>query len=95
VSTPTGEQYEVFDTTGLCVFLARVLSEEPVVDLVNELLLEHVVAGLYHRSVVARSLRALVDEALDVATDEDWQRCADLLIADARAVLDDGAAVTE
>lgn len=48
------------------------------------MLYDHIVCGRYHPSVIAESLRPLIDEALSTATVQDWQRVADDLIADAR-----------
>lgn len=51
------------------------------------MLYDHVVGGRYHPSVVAESPRPLIDEVLDTATAQDWQRIADDLIAEARQSL--------
>jgi hypothetical protein len=68
-------------------FLKRALEDDAVADPVNELLFEHVVAGRYHRSVVAESLPTYIAEILAAATGEDWQAVADELIAEAREVI--------
>lgn len=56
----------------------------------NELIFEHVVGGRFHRTVVADSLPAFVNEILETATVADWQAVADNLIAEARALHDEG-----
>ncbi|MGH3260537.1 MAG: hypothetical protein ACRDNS_00935, partial [Trebonia sp.] len=58
-----------------------------VQDEVNDLLIEHVVKGRFHPSVVADSLRPIIDELLNTMTRADWQLVADQLINDARQVL--------
>jgi hypothetical protein len=70
----------------LRAFLKRALEDDAVVDPVNELLFEHVVAGRFHSSVVAENLPAYITEILGAATREDWQAVADELIAEAREV---------
>lgn len=44
---------------------------------------DHMVGGRYHPTVIAESLRPLIDEVLNTATAHDWQRVADGLIVDA------------
>lgn len=68
-------------------FLAHALSHDAVDDGVKELLFDHVVAGKYHASVVASSLKPLLDRLLEETTADDWQAVADAMIADARAEL--------
>lgn len=50
----------------------------------NDLIFEHVVAGRHHRSVVADSLRPIVEEILGATTATGWQAVVDQLIAEAR-----------
>jgi hypothetical protein len=67
-------------------FLARLLSDELIADAVSDLFFEHVVAGRYHPSMVAASLRPIVEEVLNTTTAADWQAVAERLIAEAREV---------
>lgn len=68
-------------------FIRCALAHDAIADPVFELLYEHVVEGRPHSSIVASSLKPLIDEVLETATDEDWQTVADELIEDARKVL--------
>jgi hypothetical protein len=74
------------DVALLRAFLKRTLEDDAIADAVNDLLFEHIVAGRYHRSVVAENLPAYIDEVLRAATPSDWQAVADELIAEAREV---------
>jgi hypothetical protein len=74
------------DVALLRAFLKRTLEDDAVADPVNDLLFEHVVAGRFHRSVVAENLPTYIDEVLRAATSQDWQAVADELIAEAREV---------
>lgn len=78
------EQGNRIDVAMLRGYLKRALEDDAVADPVNDLLFEHVVAGRYHRSVVAESLPGCIHEILGAATREDWQAVADELIAEAR-----------
>lgn len=73
-------------------FLRRALADEALVDPVNDLLLDHVVGGRFHRSVLAGELSRQIGEVLEAATAEDWQAVADDLIAEAREL--EGATAT-
>jgi len=72
------------DVVLLRAFLKRALEDDAVVDPVNDLLFDHVVAGRHHPSVVAESLPTYITEILTAATREDWQAVADELIAEVR-----------
>jgi hypothetical protein len=48
---------------------------------------DHVVGGRCHPSVVAEALRPMIDEILNTATNEDWNRIAADLIVEAREAL--------
>jgi hypothetical protein len=85
--TRTSEQGHTYDVATIRSFLLTILTEEPVYDRVNELLLEHVEAGRYHPSVVIESMRGRVAEVLQTATYEDWEHVGRRLIADARETL--------
>lgn len=80
----TTEQGNTFEVAAIRAFLIRVLADDLLADEVNDLLFEHVVAGRYHRSVVAESLRPIIEEILGATTGADWQAVADQLIAEAR-----------
>jgi hypothetical protein len=67
-------------------FLKRALEDNAVVDPVNDLLFEHIVAGRFHPSVVAETLPSYIHEILNTARREDWQAVADELIAEAREI---------
>lgn len=84
--TRTTEQGNAIEVDAIRAFIARLLADDLLVDEVNELLFEHVVCGRYHRSVVAASLRPLIEEILNATTAADWQAVADQLIAEARAI---------
>lgn len=81
------EQGNLIDVEALRGFARAALSLDAVHDEVNDLLFRHVVRELYHPSVVAESLRPIIDELLDTMTHADWQRVADELISDAHDVL--------
>lgn len=82
----TSEQGNVFEVAAIRAFLARLLSDDLIADAVNDLLFEHVVAGRYHPSVVAASLRPIIEEVLNTTTAADWQAVAERVIAEAREV---------
>jgi hypothetical protein len=84
--TRTTAQGNTFEVAAIRAFLARLLADDLLADAVNDLLFEHVVAGRYHPSVVAESLRPFVDEVLNTTTVADWQAVADQLIAEAREI---------
>jgi hypothetical protein len=84
--TRTTEQGNTVEVAAIRAFLARLLADDLLVDEVNGLIFEHVVAGRYHRSVVAESLRPIIEEILGAATAADWQAVADQLIAEAREI---------
>lgn len=71
-------------------FLRSALSDDAVADNVNELILDHVAGGLYHRTVVAGDLPRFITEVLETATDADWQVVADNLIAECHDLLNEG-----
>lgn len=85
--TRTSERGNVFDSALLRDFIQHALDHAAVEQDVMTLLHGHVVGGRYHPSVVADSLRPLIDEILDTATAADWNRIALDLIADARQAL--------
>jgi hypothetical protein len=78
------EQGNTFDASLIRDFIVAALDHDAASDAVTDLLFEHVVAGRYHPSVVADSLRPIIDEILETATCEDWQGAADRLIEEAR-----------
>lgn len=84
--TRTTEQGNAVEVAAIRAFLLRLAADDLLADEVNDLLFEHVVAGRYHRSVVAESLRPIIDEILNATTAADWQAVADQLIAEARAL---------
>jgi uncharacterized protein YgfB (UPF0149 family) len=87
--TRTSEQGNTFDAATIRGFLLATLSQDAVIDGLNDLLFEHVKEGRYHPSVIATSLRPMIDEILEVAENEDWQFVANTLIAQAREMLAD------
>lgn len=82
------EQGDEIDATIVRDFIRAGLEHDAVADSVHELLYEHVVAGRYHPTVVAASLRPMLVELLDAANESDWRQIADVLIAEARATLE-------
>ena len=88
----TSEQGTTFDATLIQGFILNALSDDAVSDRVNDLLFEHVVEGRYHPSVIAESLRPMIDEILQTATFDDWNAVAKQLTVDARETLGDTAA---
>jgi hypothetical protein len=78
------EQGHLIDATVLRGFARAALSLDAADDQVRDLLFEHVVKGRFHPSVVAESLRPMIDELLDTMTRADWQIIADEMIQDAR-----------
>lgn len=89
------EQGNRFDVALLRGFLKRALADDAVADPVNELLFEHVVAGRFHRSVVAETLPSYIEEILGTVTSEDWQAVADELIDGAREVAGETAEASQ
>jgi hypothetical protein len=92
-SSPSGsprqrvtEQGNRIDVASVRRFLKRALEDDAVIDGVNDILFEHVVAGRYHPSVVVASLPSYINEIVECATQEDWRAVAEELIAEARAV---------
>jgi hypothetical protein len=80
--TASGERIDVDLLRG---FLKRALSDDALVDRVNDVLFDHVVGGgRVHPSVVATRLSRVLDEVHLTATEEDWQAVATDLIAEAR-----------
>lgn len=65
-------------------YLAWVLNHDVVSDKVRDLVFDHVVGGHLHPAVAASSLRELVKETIDAATNEDWLAVFDTLVSDAR-----------
>jgi hypothetical protein len=90
----TSEQGTPFDAALIQSFIRNALSDDAVSESVNDLLLDHVVKGKYHPSVITESLRPIIEEVLQTATREDWSTVADGLIADARETLADTAAAS-
>lgn len=81
--TRTSEQGTVFDAATVRDFLLKALGHDTVIDQVNELLFDHVMKRQYHSSVVAESLKPIIDEVLGVAVFEDWDWVAQALTAEA------------
>ncbi len=81
------EQDHLIDAETLRGFARAALNLDAVDDQVRDLLFEHVVKGRFHPSVVAESLRPIIDELLDTMTRADWQAVGDDLISEARASL--------
>lgn len=78
------ERGGTFDAALVCDFIQAALSHDAAADAADELIFDHVVAGRFHSSLVAESLRPIIDEILEAATREDWQAVADRLIGEAR-----------
>lgn len=78
------EQGGTFDAGLVCDFIRAALSHDAAADAADELIFDHVVVGRFHSSLVAESLRPIIDEILEAATREDWQAVADRLIGEAR-----------
>jgi hypothetical protein len=78
------EQGGTFDAGLVCDFIRAALGHDAAADAADELIFDHVVVGRFHSSLVAESLRPIIDEILEAATREDWQAVADRLIAEAR-----------
>jgi hypothetical protein len=90
----TSEQGATFDAALIQGFIRNALSDDAVIDRVNDLLLDHVAKGKYHFSVITESLRPIIEEVLETATFADWSTVADGLIADACETLADTAAAS-
>lgn len=78
------------DVTLIRAFLRSALGADAVVDKVNNLIFDAVAGGMYHRTVVAASLPDYINEILETATEADWQAVADDLLAEGRALLQEG-----
>lgn len=81
------EQDHLIDATVLRGFARAAFSLDAVQDGVNDVLFDHVVGGRFHPSVVAESLRPIIDELLDTMTRADWLIIVDEMISEAREVL--------
>src|ERR1700742_4231044 len=79
-----GDRGGRFDAELVRAFILTALDHDAARDAVDELLFDHVVAGRFHSSTVAASLRPIVEEIVGAATPGDWQVIADRLIAEAR-----------
>jgi hypothetical protein len=97
-SSPAEPQSEVreseygskIDITLIRAFLRSALGDDAVVDKVNNLIFDAVAGGMYHRTVVAASLPGYINEIVETATEADWQAVADDLLAEGRALLQEG-----
>jgi hypothetical protein len=81
--TRTSEHGNIFPVAIVRDFLLKALGHDAVVDEVNELLFDHVVGHKHHPSVIAASLKPMLEEVLGVATAEDWGWVTRALTADA------------
>lgn len=79
-----GDRGGRFDAELVRAFILTALDHDAARDAVDELVFDHVVAGRFHPSTVAASLRPIVEEIVGAATSGDWQVIADRLIAEAR-----------
>jgi len=84
--TRTSEQGSVFDLALLIDFVHVALNHDAVADEIISMLDEHVRKS-YHPSLLAASLRPKIDEVLSTLTANDWDRIANDLLADARAIV--------
>src|SRR3981189_3681005 len=73
-------------------FIHSALAHDAIEEPVHELLFAYVTKEGRDPSGVARSLRPMIIEVLDVATDEDWRTIGDQLIANARDALTEARA---
>ncbi len=89
--TRTSEQGTTFRPEQIRSFILDALQHDTAADATNELLFEHVVGGKYHPSVVAESLRPIINEVLGAATFDDWTAVAEELTTQARAELGEDA----
>ena len=87
--TRTSEQGNDFDVALLIDFVQAALDHDAVADEIVSMLDEHVRKG-YHPSLFAASLRPKIDEVLSTLTTADWDRIANDLLADARAIIGEG-----
>ncbi|HMJ74018.1 MAG TPA: hypothetical protein VK471_11730 [Solirubrobacterales bacterium] len=71
-------------------YILSALQHDAIRDELNELLFDHVAKGRLHPAVLAASLKPLISELLDAATDEDWQIVAHCLIEDAQETMERG-----
>jgi hypothetical protein len=84
----TSEQGNVFDVDLVRNFLLTTLGHDAVIDEVDELIGDHVLGHKYHPSVIAASLKPIVEEVLDVATSDDWAWIARTLTQEACEALE-------
>jgi hypothetical protein len=76
------------DVALLRAFLKRALEDDAVVEEVNDLLFDHILAAVpIDRAGVAQRLPILIPELVAAASPEDWRAVADELIAEAREVV--------
>jgi len=64
-------------------FITTALAHDAVADEVAELLYEYLTRDDRDPAVLARPLRAMIDEIRDAATDEDWHALCAQLVANA------------
>jgi hypothetical protein len=78
------EQGHNIDAAIVRAFIRTALMHDAVANIVHDLLLTHVVEDRYHPTVVAASLRPMLADVLDAASDADWHHVADELVTEAR-----------
>jgi hypothetical protein len=81
------EQGHTIDATIVRSFIRAALEHDAVAEEAHDLLFEHVVEGRYHPTAVAASLRPILVEVLDAASEADWRHVASDLIAEPREAL--------
>jgi hypothetical protein len=82
--TRVSEQGATFRVEAIRSFILAALAHEAVADEVDGLLFKHVVERKLHPTVVAESLRPIIDEVLATAEFEDWIAVTAQLTAEAR-----------
>lgn len=71
-------------------YILRALQHDAIRDELNELLFDHVAKASLKPEALAASLKPLIAELLNAATDEDWQIVARCLIEETRETMERG-----
>lgn len=85
--TCTSEQGIAFDPETIRSFILAALAHPAAAEQTDNLLYSHVAEGRCHPTVVAASLRPIIDDIIQTATAEDWDAITRQLTTEAREAL--------
>jgi hypothetical protein len=77
---------QLIDRELLDDLITTVLEHDALLDVVDDVLFDHVATARHTRAEVAAALPGLIADTLAAADPDDWQRYADQLIADVRDI---------